>query len=141
MTNMIQVVTAAIVNADEKRLFVQRRSGKTRYPWHWGLPGGQWHDGETLWYALLRELFEEHGITVGQYRRNELALQEPVYIHESTSTCVVCLRIPHTAIIGKIRANADAVAGFDWVTADELEYLTMTPADHANRGVLMGLIR
>jgi 8-oxo-dGTP diphosphatase len=138
---MIQVVTAAIVNADEKRLFVQRRSGKTRYPWHWGLPGGQLHDGETLWLALLRELVEEHGITMRQDRRNELALQEPVYIHESTGMSVVCLRIPHTAIIGKIRANADAVAGFDWVTADELENLTLTPADDANRGVLMGLIR
>jgi len=141
MTNMIHVVTAAIVNADEKRLFVQRRSGKTTYAWHWGLPGGQLRDGETLWYALLRELIEEHGIAVWQDRRNELALQEPIYIHESTDTRVVCLRIPHTAIIGKMRANADAVAGFDWVTADELEYLTMTPADHANRGVLMGLIR
>lgn len=144
----IVVVTAAIVNVDEKRLFVQRRSGKTRYAWHWGLPGGQMHDGESVWDTALREVEEEHGIRLRPGWIGKLVLQEPIYIHESPpsglammGTCVSCVRIPHTAIFGPIGANAEAVAGFDWVTANELETLTLTPADDANRGKLMDLIR
>ncbi len=144
----IVVVSAAIVDTVEKRLFVQRRSRRTRFAWHWCTPGGKVHEGESLWNALLRELDEEHGIIVRQSPRNELAKQDPVYIHDSPpsglammGTCVICMHIPHTSIAGPIRANAEAVAGFDWVTANELETLTLTPADDANRGKLMALLR
>ncbi len=144
----IVVATVAIVDSVEKRLFVQRRSGKTRFAWHWCTPGGQMHDGESVWDTALREVEEEHGIRLRPGWIGKLVLQEPVYIHESPplglammGTRVICMRIPHTAIYGPIGANAEAVAGFDWVTANELESLTLTPADDANRGKLMDLIR
>lgn len=145
----IIVVSAAIVDAESKRLFVQRRSGKTSYPWHWCTPGGKAWPKEGLWSALFRELLEEHGVR-SDYRIFGGDLwphMDPVYTHEITSSRtgqpmrVLCRFIPSTAIIGPYSANAEAVAGFDWVTADELETLTLTPADHANRGALLSLLR
>ena len=41
MNEPIIVVSAAIVNVAEKRLFMQRRSGEaSSHIWHWVTPGG-----------------------------------------------------------------------------------------------------
>lgn len=136
----IQVVTAAIVNERDKRLFMQRRSGTTRYPWHWGTPGGKAETNEPKLMALCREISEEHGVAL---RYKVLDVRRKVYKHEGPSGHIVrCYLIPHNLVIGTYRAAGDAVAGFDWVTAEELERLTpLTPADEANREKLIALIR
>ena len=145
----IHVVTAAIVNHQDKRLFMQRRSGTTSYPWHWSTPGGKAGPHEGLWSALFRELHEEHGVRANyQIFGGELWPQmDPVYEHDLVSSRtgqpmrVMCRLVPASAIIGPYSANAEAVAGFDWVSADELEALMLAPADEANREKLIALIR
>ena len=139
----IHVVTAAIVNERDKRLFMQRRSGTTRYPWHWGTPGGALYEDEGVWEGLFRELNEEHGVRVVRQLPFDY-----VYCHDEPSvitgqiTRVRCLYVLSEAIVGPYQVLADAVAGFDWVTAEELERLTpLTPADEANREKLIALIR
>ncbi len=136
----IQVVTAAIVNQRDKRLFMQRRSGTTRYPWHWGTPGGRVETNEPKFMALCREMREEHGVAL---RDEVLDVGRSVYRHEGPSGHIVrCYLIQHHLVIGTYRAASSAVAGFDWVTAEELERLTpLTPADEANREKLIALIR
>lgn len=140
---MIKVVTAAIVDVQANRLFVQRRSGKTKYPWHWCMPGGQMQHGETPWEALYRELGEEHGVRI--LDRDELPHDARkgciLYEYRDGELSVDCYLVLRQHVIGVFQALDQAVAGFDWVTANELETLSLTPADHANRGVLMGLIR
>ena len=55
---------------------------------------------------------------------------------------LLCLYVSSEAIVGPYQILANAVAGFDWVTAEELERLTpLTPADEANREKLIALIR
>lgn len=136
------VVSAAIVNHAEKRLFVQRRSGKTSYAWHWCTPGGKAIANENPYETLMRELYEEHGVVL--MPRGMLGRR--VYEHEIKSTrtqemtLVQCLYVSHEHAIGEYKAGP-AVAGFDWVTADELKALTLTPADDANRDKLLALIR
>lgn len=138
-------VSVAIVDESSKRLFLQRRSGTTTYPWHFCTPGGKANEGETLWGALARELYEEHGVG---FRREFVELEcSPVYVHDVVSiwsgrmTRVTCLYVPATAIVGSYRAHCDAVAGFDWVSADELETRMLTPADNANLDKLIALLR
>lgn len=144
-TPRVIVVSAAIVDVAAKRLFVQRRDGSTSYPWHHCTPGGKAKKNEPDWLALCREIHEEHnvnvsapGLVIGQ------AVQ--VYEHESKSTraddivTVRCYRIDSMHVYGQYSAGP-SVAGFDWVTANELESLTLTPADDANRGKLMALLR
>jgi 8-oxo-dGTP pyrophosphatase MutT (NUDIX family) len=106
----IQVVTAAIVNERDKRLFMQRRSGTTRYPWHWGTPGGALYEDEGVWEGLFRELNEEHGLRVVR------GLPFYVYCHDEPSvitgqiTRVRCLYLSSEAIVGPYQVLADAVA-------------------------------
>ena len=141
-TPRILVACAAIVNVQAKRLFVQRRDGETSYPWHHCTPGGKANPRETFEEALRRELFEEHGVCLKCCHW----VVDPVYVHDIVSTRtgelmrVTCSFVPSHAILGEYKAGP-SVAGFDWVTADELETLTLTPADDANRGKLMALLR
>jgi 8-oxo-dGTP pyrophosphatase MutT (NUDIX family) len=140
----IMVVSAAIVDVEAKRLFVQRRDGNTSYSWHWCMPGGKALPSESLDLALARELYEEHGVRSKWHPR--LWLGAEIYQHEIKSTrtgetvVVRCFRIDATELVGPYIAGP-SVAGFDWVTANELETLTLTPADDANRGKLMALLR
>lgn len=139
----IHVVTAAIVNERDKRLFMQRRSGTTRYPWHWGTPGGALYEDESAWIALRRELREEHGVrVVGQLPFDYVYCHDEPSVITGQVTRVRCLYVSSEAVVGPYQVLADAVAGFDWVTAEELERLTpLTPADEANREKLIALIR
>ena len=139
----IQVVTAAIVNERDKRLFMQRRSGTTRYPWHWGTPGGALYEDEPWWQGLFRELGEEHGLSiVGGIPFDYVYSHDKPSIVTGQITRVRCLYVSSEAVVGPYQVLADAVAGFDWVTAEELERLTpLTPADEANREKLIALIR
>jgi 8-oxo-dGTP pyrophosphatase MutT (NUDIX family) len=137
MSERILVVTAAIVNKPAKRLFMQRRSGTTRFPWHWGTPGGKAVFDELSYEALLRELFEEHGVVL----MPRGILKRRVYEYQlDENTLVQCIEVPHDKVLGEYKAGP-SVAGFDWPDANELENLTLTPADHANRGKLLALIR
>jgi 8-oxo-dGTP pyrophosphatase MutT (NUDIX family) len=141
MSDRISVVSAAIVDMESKRLFVQRRSGKApSYPWQWCTPGGKVNGNEPLLTALHRELHEEHGVDLDQY-----AVHREVYTHDVLSTrtgqivTVWCYLVPSVAVTGIYQAGP-SVAGFDWVNADELQRLTMTPADDANQGRLLALL-
>jgi len=140
----IMVVSAAIVNVEAKRLFVQRRSGDApSYPWHWCTPGGKVKPQEDPFRALRRELHEEHAVHLMESARWNVQI---VYRHElpplATGTRIIvnCFRVNSSLVTGQYCAG-DKVAGFDWVTANELEALTLTPADDANRGKLMALLR
>lgn len=142
MSNRIIVVSLAIVNVQQKRLFMQRRSEKTSYPWYWVTPGGKARPLETHEMTLRRELFEEHRVLL-----KEGQPLEPVYMHDMTSSktgeplTVICLLATSDMIDGEYVAVGPSVAGFDWPDANELETLILGPADHANRGKLLDLIR
>jgi len=144
MGDQIIVVSAAIVNVAEKRLFVQRRSAKTSYAWHWCTPGGKATLSERYMHqtTLRRELFEEHHVFLKECQ----PLLKPVYLHEMTTEtgepmAVDCRFVLSDMIEGEYVASGPTVAGFDWVNANELETLMLGPADHANRGKLLDLIR
>lgn len=145
MNEPIIVVSAAIVNVAEKRLFMQRRSGEaSSHKWHWVTPGGKQKPREQDVDTLYRELQEEHGVIPRRHRNRVLG--GLVYEHNMVSTTtgrpvlVRCYYIDSLLLRGEYKAGP-AVAGFDWVSADELETLMLGPADSANLGKLLELIR
>jgi 8-oxo-dGTP diphosphatase len=70
MTNLknqrqaVDVAVGVLFNPEGQFLLTSRPPGKV-YAGHWEFPGGKLEAGETVAQALLRELQEELGITIG----------------------------------------------------------------------------
>lgn len=64
MSKIVDVAAAVMLRADGREfLLAQRPEGKV-YAGYWEFPGGKVEPGETVREALVRELYEELGITV-----------------------------------------------------------------------------
>jgi ADP-ribose pyrophosphatase YjhB (NUDIX family) len=134
------VVSAAIVDFDQRRILLAQRSGKTSYPFSWCTPGGKVEANETYLGALRRELCEELGV-----RLNVQPLGILVYRHELQSSrtgsmvTVACYMVPSTNVSGEYSCK-DGTAGVGWFDATALSFTQLAPADHANRSALLDLI-
>jgi 8-oxo-dGTP diphosphatase len=64
VTDIVLVAAGALIDADGRVLICQRPEGKTMSGL-WEFPGGKVEQGETPEQALIRELREELGISVG----------------------------------------------------------------------------
>lgn len=65
---MTDIVNAVLVR-DRCVLLARRSAARKAYPGLWSFPGGHVEEGEGLEQALHRELREEVGIVLEQYRR------------------------------------------------------------------------
>ncbi|MGC5325390.1 NUDIX domain-containing protein [Brevibacillus sp. SYSU BS000544] len=63
-TPKIVVTAGAIIRDAEGRVLLQKRSDDGK----WGFPGGALEPGETIEQAMLREVWEETGLTLQDYR-------------------------------------------------------------------------
>jgi 8-oxo-dGTP diphosphatase len=122
--NILLVVCAALVNADNEVLLAQRPEGK-RLAGKWEFPGGKVEEGESAEAALIRELKEELGITVAQadlesfwflshaYPEFGFHLLMPVYVCRTWQGEPQALE--HA---GLIWASPAAMDGLDMIEAD-----------------------
>lgn len=132
------VVSAAIVDAKERKILLCKRSADTTYPHHWCTPGGSVERSETQLEALRRELREEINATFADFE----SVKNVVYFHDIRSMrsgrmiTVVCYRIPIEGIEGTPSCG-DKTADVRWFGVEELADLLMTPADRANVDALI----
>src|SRR6478672_8696675 len=113
------VVTAAIVEIDDRFLVTRRRQG-SHLAGFWEFPGGKCDNGETLEECLARELLEE----LGAAARVGVELLATTHVYADRS---VELHFFRCELLSKPRP----VLGQDmqWVRRDDLATLEFPPAD------------
>jgi mutator protein MutT len=119
MSNSSIVVTAAVIERDE-RFLVSRRLHGTHLAGLWEFPGGKVEPGETHEQSLQRELREELG--VGAIVGGEIVVTTHRYPGRT-----VTLHFRRCAIAGE----PQSLLGQElrWVTRAELETLELPEAD------------
>lgn len=119
---LLVVVACALIDADKRILLAQRPEGKT-LAGLWEFPGGKIDAGERPEQALIRELWEELGITVKEaclapltfasYAYPDFHLIMPLY---------VCRRWDGSVVSKESQA-------LKWVMPRDLRNFAMPPAD------------
>ena len=64
----VNVSVAVLINADHQVLLGQRPPPKSWNGW-WEFPGGKIEKGETSVDALYREIYEEIGVKISQFKK------------------------------------------------------------------------
>ena len=109
-------VTAAIIKDDDKILICQRPKGK-RFADMWEFPGGKTESGETAEECVIRECYEELGITIKTDKLFADITKEDLHI-----SFFIC-RIVCGVISQKEHQN------LCWITKEKLLDYTFCPAD------------
>ena len=116
----IEVVAGILKDTEGRILAVER--GKGTWKGYWEFPGGKVEKEETSEEALKRELFEELGITVGDFQfLTTISYQYPEF--HLTMHCFFC-----KIVEGEITLNEHSQ--MRWLYPDELESVDWLPADY-----------
>ncbi|MGD9544055.1 MAG: (deoxy)nucleoside triphosphate pyrophosphohydrolase [Methylocystis sp.] len=131
--NLLLVVAAALIDADNRVLIAQRPEGKT-LAGLWEFPGGKLHPGERPEDALARELEEELGVricapccaplTFASHAYDDFHLLMPLYVCRKWEGFIA-------------PAEGQAVK---WTRARDLRNYPMPPADAPLIGPLIDLL-
>jgi 8-oxo-dGTP diphosphatase len=118
----VQVVAAALIDADGRVLLAQRPAGKAMAG-QWEFPGGKIEPAETPEQALIRELKEELGIDVTESCLAPLAFVSHDYDHFHLVMPLYAIRQWRGQPSGR---EGQTLA---WVSKDRLNAYPMPPAD------------
>ena len=126
------IVTAAAI-LERERVLVTQRDEKSHYGLFWEFPGGKIKDGEEPRQALRRELKEELGIdaAVGTLFDAVFHVYPEYPVLLLIYFCRIERGVPRPLGCRDLR----------WVNMDELERLTMLPADAPIRERLKGHLK
>lgn len=123
-------VVAAVIERDGCYLITQRRPTAV-LPLLWEFPGGKVEAGETDAAALEREVMHRLGVTVK-------AGQLISFVSHPYERYVVDLYLYECKLAsGELRPLA--VEAFKWVTSEDFDKHSFTPADEASMNKLLGL--
>jgi 8-oxo-dGTP diphosphatase len=123
-------VVAAVIQKNERYLITQRRPNAV-LPLLWEFPGGRVEESEADADALRREVLERLGaeIEVGQL----ISFVSHPYEHYTVDLHLYECKLKSETL------HAKAVNDFRWVTSNEFDQYTFTPADEASMSKLLGV--
>jgi 8-oxo-dGTP diphosphatase len=113
------VVGVALVHGG--RVLAARRSYPAESAGRWEFPGGKVDEGETPEDALLREITEELGCTIGitGWLGPEVGIREGLVLRVATATLLEREPIPRDGEHDAVRwLRADQLADVDWLEPD-----------------------
>ncbi len=115
-------VTAIIKNQYNKILVVKRGANEIAYAGKWAYPGGKVEKGETIMQALKREILEEVGIEIEDYKE---LLQDYTFVKPDGNN-VVGLNFLVRAKNTEVKLSEE-FQDYKWVNLSELMGLDRIP--------------
>lgn len=115
-------VTAIIKNQYNKILVVKRGANEIAYAGKWAYPGGKVEKGETIMQALKREILEEVGIEIEDYKE---LLQDYTFVKPDGNN-VVGLNFLVRAKNKEVKLSEE-FQDYKWVNLSELMGLDRIP--------------
>jgi len=122
-------VVAAVIERDGRYLITQRRPSAV-LPLLWEFPGGKVETNESDRDALAREVRFRVGAAIEPGKLMS-------FVKHSYERYDVELYLYEAALVGG-EPSALNVADFRWVTSNEFEKFSFTPADEASMAALLG---
>jgi len=120
---IVWVVACALCNSNQEVLLAQRAVGRL-YEGLWELPGGKIEVNELPEAALMRELYEELGVTV----QPENLIPLTFISHKYPEFQVILMVWSCKVWQGEVQAN-DGQAALAWVSLHDLERYPLLEAD------------
>jgi nucleoside triphosphatase len=119
----IIAITAFIRNKSGSRFLIVKRSHKEiAYPGKWAFPGGKVEKGSNILETLKREILEEVGIEIEDYKRY---LKDYTFIRPDAYNVVgFCFEVIAKSEDVKI---SDDFEDFRWIRPDELKNFDSIP--------------
>ena len=122
MPPLLLVAACALVDA-EKRVLIARRPAGKPMAGLWEFPGGKVEEGETPEDTVIRELYEELGVTVSKPCLAPLTFSTHGYLEfHILLPLFICRRWEGTL-------TAREAQDIKWVRANRLRDFAMPPAD------------
>lgn len=114
------IVTAAIIEKDDKILITQRKEGK-HGEFLWEFPGGKLEEGEAPEDCIIREIYEELNINI-----EVIDIFDVVY-HRYEKFNLLMLVYMCRYLSGEIKANE--VEDFKWIDIKDINKFEFLEAD------------
>lgn len=119
----IIAVTALVKNqAGTKVLIVKRNKDEIAYPGKWAFPGGKLERGETIMQALKREVLEEVGLEIEDWKK---FVKDYTFIRPDDHNVVgvtFLVKAKHNKV--KLDSDFDDYAWVDMETIMDYDYIT-----------------
>ena len=122
MKRLVLVSAALLVNSEKKILLTQRPAGKSMAGF-WEFPGGKVEPGEVPEQTLIRELYEELGITTIKNSLIPFIFASHSYLEFHLLMPIFICQQWQGNIFAKEKQN------FNWVFPDEMKNYNLLPAD------------
>ncbi len=112
----IVAITALIKNkAKDKFLIIKRHKNEIAFPGKWAFPGGKVERGQTVLETLKREVLEEVGLEIGDYKKY---LEDYTFVRPDGHNVVgFCFEVIAKSENVKISKDFE---DFKWIKPEEL---------------------
>lgn len=121
MKKTIEVV-AGIIENEKNEILCVKRSEKMSLPNFWEFPGGKLEEGEDIFQALKRELWEELEIT-GDISKDLFC--ETLYEYEKIKVNLICIKVKNISQEPNLKEHSEKL----WLNIGEIDRLQWAPAD------------
>jgi len=113
----IVAISALIKNKKwDKFLIIKRSANEIAYPWKWAFPGGKLEPGESIIDTLKREVLEEVGLEIENFKE---FIKDFTFMRKDWHN-VVGLSFAVTALTYDVKLPKD-FEDFKWINVNELK--------------------